>query len=168
MKNKIWFNKKGGSTIFEVVICLSLIVFIMFFPVVVFSFTHKQSLLEDVLTVGLQMVAVEGGLTDRVEDIIYENLEAKRLLPEDSSQETRDLVIVSSNTNNTSLKYRDDSNPVISLEMWYPAENEVNLLNGLNKILGASESELPFMKSEEDNKWHYHLKGYIMSEKVDY
>lgn len=127
----IWKTKRGGSTLFEIVVSLGLITFILFYPIGVFSLTHKQNLLEDVLTTGLQMVAVEGGLTDRVEDTIYLNLEAKGLLPPNSSAEQRDSVKIicnadARNGNTAALKYRDDEDPKIMLEILYPADREIN------------------------------------------
>ncbi len=69
-------RKRGGSTLLEILVSLGLITFVMFFPVVSHSLTQKESMLEDILATTMQMVSIEGGLTDRVEDIIFLNLEA--------------------------------------------------------------------------------------------
>lgn len=170
----IWKNKRGSSTLFEIVIGLGLITFILFYPIGIFSLTHKQNLLEDVLAMGLQMVAVEGGLTDRVEQTLYLNMEAKGLLPPNSTSEQRSMVKITSNAdarggNTSALKYRDDEDPTIMLEILYPADNEVSFLNGLSRLIGASDAEIPFKTADGTQvRWYYRFKGYIMSEKVDY
>lgn len=174
MGENILKSRKGGSTIFEIVICLGVIVFILFYPVGIFSLTHKQNLLEDVLTLGLQMAAVEGGLTDNVEGAIYLNLEAKGLLPQNSSSQERSIVKINSNAdarggNTAALKYRDEEDPIIMLEILYPADTEVKFLNGLSRLIGASNIDIPFKVADGvDVQWYYSFKGYIMSEKVDY
>lgn len=170
---RICKSRRGASTIFEIVIGLGLITFILFYPLGLFTLTHRQNLLEDVLTTGLQMVAVEGGLTDRVADSIYLNMEAKGLLPPNSTQAQRSLVKLVCNAdarggNTAALKYRDDADPKIMLEIWYPADTEVNFMNGLSRLIGASSSEVPFKASGSNVKWYYRLRGYIMSEKVNY
>lgn len=181
-------EKRGGSTIFEVVVCIGLLTFILFYPVATFALTHKENLLEDTLTTGLQMVAVEGGLTQNIETIIYKNMEGKGLLPTDCSDEDKSKVKINAGLynkqNNTvsSIKgdmrsgepgntiYRDDSQNIIYLEIWYPADNEVSFINGLSQIVDPwHASEVP-LQSEGGTEvaWYYRLKGYIMSEKINY
>ena len=92
-------ERRGGSTLLEILISLGLITFILFYPVAMYSLTHKESLLEDILATSIQMASVEGGLTDRVEDVIFLNLEAKKLIPEGShnDKETRNKIEIYSN-----------------------------------------------------------------------
>lgn len=163
-------EKKGGSTLFEIVIALGLITFILFYPVVLFSYNQKASLLEDVLTIALQNVSVEGGLTKRGEDLIYDNLEAKGLLPANSSTEERRKVLIVCNAdareNSDNLIYRDDEDPKIHLEIWYPADTEVSFINGLNRLIGAATTQYPTNNGQVN--WYYRMQGYIYSEKIDY
>lgn len=169
--NRIVKDRRGGSTIFEIVIVLSLIAFILFFPVVMFSYTHKAALMEDVLMVALQDASVNGGLTDETEDLIYSNLELKGLLPQNSTEEQREQVIIKTNADARdgqleNLKYRDDKDPKIKIEIWFPADNEVSFLNGLNRLVGGTMEKFPTDNGKV--KWYYRLQGYIYSEKIDY
>ena len=169
-------NKRGGSTLFEIVISLGLITFILFYPIATFTLTHKENLLEDVLTVSMQMVSVEGGLTDRAEDLIYQNLEAKRLIPQGESESptVRSKVRIVCNAdarggNTANLVYRDDADPTLSIQILYPADNEVNFINGLSSLLGAKGASLPYKITNSGQvEWYYNLNGYILSERIDY
>ena len=169
-------ERKGGSTLLEILISLGLITFVLFYPVAMYSLTHKENLLEDVLATSLQMASVEGGLTDRVEDVIFLNLEAKKLIPEGThnDSETRSRIQIISNADARrgavqNLVYRDDKDPKIYIEIWYPAEKEIKLINGLSKLLGATELSLPFSTKDNDGTtWYYRPKGYVLSEKIDY
>jgi hypothetical protein len=169
-------EKHGGSTLFEIVISLGLFTFILFYPIATFTLTHKENLLEDVLTTSMQMISVEGGLTDRVQNITFENLEAKGLIPPGKSTDpaVRRAITISSNAdarngNTSALKYRDDADPKISIEIRYPADSEVKFINGLSKMIGANEANLPFRVANGTQvQWFYSLKGYILSEKINY
>lgn len=164
-------GKQGGSTIFEIVIVLGLITFILFFPVAMFSYTQKATLMEDVLMVALQDVSINGGLTDETEELIYLNMELKNLLPKNSGEEERSQIIIKSNADARNgqvqnLKYRDDEDPLIKLEIWYPADREISLLNGLNRLIGGTLDQFPTDNGQI--RWYYRLQGYIYSEKIDY
>lgn len=169
-------EKRGGSTIFEVVICISLLTFIMFYPIATFSLTHKENLLEDVLTTTMQNMSVEGGLTDRVQNLLFLNLEAKNLIPPNTNTDpaTRSKVKLTSNADarngaTGNIKYRDDADPTLSIEIQYPADKDVKFINGLSRLVGATDSTVPFSVADNSNvSWYYTLKGYILSEKVNY
>lgn len=167
-------ERRGGSTLLEILISLGLITFILFYPVAMYSLTHKESLLEDILATSIQMASVEGGLTDRVEDVIFLNLEAKKLIPEGShnDKETRNKIEIYSNADARggkveNLIYRDDEDPKIYIEIWYPADKEIGLINGVSRLIGVSDVGVPFAK-EKGVSWYYRPKGYILSEKIDY
>jgi|LSQX01.1.fsa_nt_gb hypothetical protein len=181
MKSKITFlkniikGKRGGSTLLEIMVSLGLITFILFYPIATYSLAQKENMLEDILATSIQMVSVEGGLTDRVEDVIFLNLEAKGLIPKDSHDkpEIREKIRIKSNADARkgdieNLIYRDDDDPKIFIEIWYPANTEISLMNGLSKIIGASGKTLPFRDQDGDGNWYYKHKGYILSEKIDY
>jgi len=168
-------GKRGGSTLLEILVSLGLITFVMFFPVVSHSLTQKESMLEDILATTMQMVSIEGGLTDRVEDIIFLNLEAKGLIPKDSHNdpEIREKIKIMCNADarngaTENLIYRDDPDSKIYIEIWYPANLEVRLINGLSKIIGAGEDTIPFSVQDDEENWYYKHKGYILSEKINY
>lgn len=168
-------NKRGGSTILEILISVGIITFILFFPIATFSTMHKQNLLNDVLTTGLQIIAVEGGLTDRAEDLVYDNLESRGLLPENSTETQRAKIGVSSNAdargmNQNNRIYRYDVNSKLSLTIKYPATEEVKMINALSKLIGVPDNNLPFRVEfdETDKTFYYVFKGYVLSEKVDY
>lgn len=167
-------EKRGGSTLLEIIVSLGLISFILFYPIATYSLINKENLLEDVLAIGIQSAAIEGGLTNKVEDIIYLNMEQKGLIPKDShdDQETRKKIEISSNADARggsleNLIYRDDSDSKIYIEILYPAKNEVRLINGLSKIIGAGQGTVPF-SNQNGVEWRYKHKGYILSEKIDF
>mgnify|MGYP001259435789 CR=1 FL=1 len=168
-------GERGGSTLLEIMVSLGLITFIIFYPVATYSLTQKESMLEDILATTMQMVSVEGGLTDRVEDVIFLNLESKGLIPKDSHDdpEIREKIKIISNADarngaTENLIYRDDADPKIYIEIWYPANLEVSLINGLSRIIGAKEETIPFSTKDNEGNWYYKHKGYILSEKIDY
>jgi hypothetical protein len=163
---------KTGSAIIEVLICITFLTFVLFYPIFTFAYTQKINRVEDVLTTGIQMVAVRGGLDNQVADAIYANLEAKNLLPAGDAG-ARDKVILSSNADvrtgaSGTRIYRDDSDPKIYLEIKYPANREVQFINGLSKMIGAGSGMLPFHDLDGTVTYYYVARGYIMSEKVDY
>lgn len=166
-------DKKGGSTMFEIVIVLSLVTFILLYPLAVFTLAYKQNLLADTMVTGLQIVAIEGGLTDKAEDLIYRNLEAKRLLPAGSNEEQRGQVIIACNAdarngNVQNLVARDSSSPKIMLEIWYPANKEVQFIQGVCRLIGISQTSLPQFKTPEGKTGKYYYEaGYIFSEYVE-
>lgn len=162
-------SRRGGSVILELIISLGLITVTIFLPVALFALNHKANLLLDVLTTGIQMMAVDGGLTDRVEEVIYRNMEAKGLLPPNSTAAERAMVVLVSNADardghTERLKYRNcESDNLLELEIRYPAKYETGLINALSRMIGAGPTQLPFGDSVE---WYYVFKGYILSEKI--
>lgn len=168
-------EKRGGSTTLEVIVSIGLITFLLFYPLATHSLTQKESVLEDVLATSMQMAAVEGGLTDKVEDVIFLNLESKGLIPKGShdSPEVRNRITVKSNADarngaTQNLIYRDDEDSKIFIEIWYPANAEVALMNGLSKVIGGKSKTLPFSDQDDNGRWFYKHRGYILSEKIDY
>ena len=108
-------EKKGGSTLLEILISIGLITFVLFYPIATYSLTQKENVLEDILSTSMQMASVEGGLTDRVEEVIFLNLESKGLIPKDShnNPQVREKIKIISNADardgaGGNLKYRDD------------------------------------------------------------
>lgn len=170
IKPKLKNNR--GNVVLEVLICIGVITFFLFYPIATFSITHKENLLQDALTMGLQAASVEGGLTDGVEDYIYSQLEKRNLLPANSTEGIRKMVKINSNAdarnNNTDkLIYRHDNPSEISLEILYPANTEVRLLNGLAKLVGAAHENVPFRVLNDDNiTWYYRIEGVILSERI--
>ena len=160
-----------GSIIIEVLVCITLITFVMLYPLFTYSYTNKINLLEDVSTMGLQMIAVEGGLTDQVAEIIYLNLEQKRMIPPGDAAARSKVIITSNadarNNNKQALKYRDSADPKLYLKIQYPATKEVQFMNGLSRMIGAGNN-LPFETSGGTVTYYYEAQGYIMSEKIDY
>jgi len=172
-KLNIKSNERGSSTILEVLIVMGLVLFIIFFPAAVFSTTSKNLQLQDVMTLSLQMASIEGGLTDRVEDVIFDNMSAKGLIPEPDDPRylaAREAVIISSNAdarngNFENILARDQDMPVINISILFPADVEVRLINGISRMMGARGDSLPI---RGDGDWYYSASGYILSERVDY
>jgi len=54
-------EKKGGSTLLEILISIGLITFVLFYPIATYSLTQKENVLEDILSTSMQMASVEGG-----------------------------------------------------------------------------------------------------------
>lgn len=166
-------DRRGGSTVLSVIAGLGLITFMLFFPIVSFSLLHKQNLLEDCLTVGLQMVSVEGGLTEEIEQVLIANMRSKGLIPEPMPEGMEERIIFKSNADirlgDEQRRYRDSADPGITLEIIFPADVEVGLINALSRIIGATKETVPFKDGEGAKVvWNYTFKGYILSEKVDY
>lgn len=164
--------ERKGSAIIEVLISAVLLTFFLFYPIFTFSYTQKINRVEDVLTLGLQMVATNGGLNEHVAETIYRNFEMKGLLPSGDTS-ARDSVILKSNADfrvgqSGSPIYRDDADPIISLQIMYPANKEVRFINALSKMIGAGLTELPFEDLDGNVDYYYVASGVIMSEKVDY
>lgn len=153
-------NKKGGSTIFEVVICITIITFILFYPIATFSLLNKKNLLQDTLTTTLQSTSLQGGVTNSVVTLTKENIKKKGF---DDSK----LIVRSNNTNNTNLIYRESDTP-IDVEILYPANKEIDFINGLSRIIGANEKSLHFEKVKEGEQYYYKLEGFTLSEKINY
>jgi len=170
----IFTQKRGGSTIFEMIIAITLITFILFFPVITFSLTHKQNLLADTLALGLQAVSIEGGLTNRVQTMMLDNLSAKGLIPENPAHPIYQRVRFESNADARNLqvqnlRFRDGADPKISFEIWYPADAEISLINGLSRLIGANNQNVPFRVNEAGEvRWYYRMRGYIFSEKINF
>jgi Flp pilus assembly protein TadG len=163
-------EKRGGSTTVEIIVVIVLLTFFMFFPIATFSLNQKQNALEDVLSTGIQMVSIQGGLTDEVEDAMFLNLEAKGLIPEGtaSDPDIRSKINLETNADarggsTSNLIYRDDADPTIELALWYPIENEIKLIRSLTRLIGGE-----ITPDAEGKSWYYRPKGYILSEKVDY
>jgi len=168
-------EKRGGSTTLEVIVSIGLITFLLFYPLATHSLTQKESMLEDILSTSMQMASVEGGLTDRVEEVIFLNLESKGLIPKDShnNPQVREKIKIISNADardgaDGNLKYRDDEDPKIYIEIWFPANAEVSLINGLSKLIGGKGEVIPLSAQDDDGNWYYKHRGYILSEKIDY
>lgn len=164
--HRIWRSRRGGSTILELLIAFGIITFTIMMPVALFTVNHKANLLEDTLTIGLQAMAVQGGLTDEVADLIYRNMESKGLLPPNSTPEQRAKVKLISNADARggqiqNLKYREDA-AVLELEIRYPASTDVAFINALSRLIGATQA-IPGGKNVQ---WYYVHKGYVLSEKV--
>lgn len=164
-----WSNKKGGSTVIEIIVSITLITFLLFYPLATFTLSQKQNLLEDTLTTSMQMVSIEGGLTDRVEELIFLNLESKGLLPENSYEnpDIKDKVTINTNADargghTQNLKYRDDEDPKISLEILYPADKEIRFLNGVIGLVSKDKTI-----NHDGVSWNYRMSGFTLSERVN-
>lgn len=163
-------NRSGGSNLLTVLITMGLITFILFYPIAMFNITQNITLIEDLFSMSMQTVAIEGGLTDRAENIIFKNMEAKGIIPANSSEnpDIRNSIILESNAdarggNTDNIIYKTDDNPVIDFAIWFPANKDMKFLDSVRmSILWENESGL-------DSKldYYYSMNGYIISEKID-
>ena len=176
-----WFlknrNKRGGAELFEVVISMFLVTFVLFYPIANYNIILKRNLLEDTKTLALQMASTRGGVTTEVLNTIYADAQAKGL-PVKSSTGTlltgsdglpilkvyvyntkTGINGVQGVTPNSMLSYKTDADATLHIKITYPATDDMALLNAINKLVGISSTS---------TKFEYKTEGYILSEKINY
>lgn len=171
MKKKVQRNKKGGTEIFEIVVSMFIITFVLFYPVANYNVIQKRNLLEDTKTLALQMVSTRGGITTEVLNTIYADAEAKGLPVKDSKGNyVMKVYLYNSKTSSDGVQgvtpvsqyvYKTDINPSFHIKITYPATNDMNLLTSINKLIGINSGS-------SGTKYEYKVEGYMLSEKVQF
>lgn len=176
-----WFlknqNKRGGAELFEVVISMFIVTFVLFYPIANYNIILKRNLLEDTKTLALQMASTRGGVTTEVLNTIYSDAQAKGLQVKSSTGTlltgSDGLPIlkvyvynaktgasgVQGVTPASMLSYKTDADATIHIKVTYPATDDMALLNAINKLVGISSTA---------TKFEYKAEGYILSEKINY
>lgn len=149
-------SKKGAAEILSLIICFSVLTFMMFFPLASYAVNQKRNLIEDTKTIGIEMCARNGGLTTAVKNAILQDLQTKGF---DSSK-----VVLKSNTDDAHLIYREDSTP-ITLTIYVPANDDVVFLKAVWSLVGSGGSSVGFFGNSSATYW-YCSKGTMLSEKI--
>jgi len=146
-------NKKRGSATLEVMICIGLITFILFFPVAIFSLTGRQTAMSTLLIHGLQVISLEGGLTPSGDELIRQNAEQLGFNPQRVEVEVLHggVDITQGHT-----RVEKGSTTPIRLTIRYPNSAEVAFFNNIVELVGTSE-----VANEEG---FYTVTGYVKSE----
>ena len=147
---KIISNRKGSAVV-EIVMCLTLITFFLFFPLALFSFTSRQTAMSTLLIHSMQIVSLEGGLTPNADNLIRDN--AERL-----GMNSGDVLIFTIPAQPARVS-KDAVNPRIALRLQYPADFEARFLNAIGAMIG--------LRVMEENNY-YTLTGYVHSEWIGY
>ena len=74
---KILKNKKGDSTILQVIICITILTFMLFFPIISFSYFKFQMSVDDIAITALETAIVRGGVDEEVMEIIVSEFQEK-------------------------------------------------------------------------------------------
>ena len=74
---KYIINKKGDSSIFQILICISILTFLLFFPIISFSYFKFQMSVDDIGLNALRTAMVRGGVDEEVMDTIVTAFETK-------------------------------------------------------------------------------------------
>lgn len=143
---KIISNRKGSAVV-EIVMCLTLITFILFFPLALFSFTSRQTAMSTLLIHSMQIVSLEGGLTPSADSLIRDNAQRLGMIPED--------VLIFTIPAPPARVTKDALNPRIALRLQYPADHEVRFLNAVGAMI--------VLEVIDENNY-YTLTGYVHSE----
>lgn len=72
-------QKNGSSTIYELIISLTLLTFVMFFPIGVFSYMRTETNINDIINLGMQSMEKNGELTPAMLNAMNDNLKEKDL-----------------------------------------------------------------------------------------
>jgi len=154
-------NKKRGSSTMEIVLCIGVITFILFFPIAMFSLTNRQTTMSTLLIHGLQIVSLEGGLTDRAEELIVSN--ANRLGFNRRRPDGTNELIISSNRDargglDANRVSKIDGDALIVLMIQYPVDLEARFLNSIGNLINSEG----FM----EEAGYFTVSGYVHSEWV--
>jgi hypothetical protein len=135
-------NKKGSSTLYELLLTIPILTFIAFFPLAVFSYLRFQNNVEDVMAISIQATGVEGGVTQETIDLINNNLKVKGLPTTDEGTQ----IVVSNRVGNISssnvhivsngTKYRtDDSIGIIYIALYIPLDTQNLQIRTMSKLI---------------------------------
>ena len=72
-------NKKGSSTIYELLISLVLLTFVVMFPISLFSYLHRINSINDIMGIAIQSMEQNGRFDSALYNTINSNLKAKGL-----------------------------------------------------------------------------------------
>ena len=117
-------NKNGDSSIFQVIICITIITFLLFFPIITFSYFKFQTAVDDIALTALRSATVRGGVDEAVMDAIVSEFEAKGYSFEGSTLNGPNSakVIVWTNTNLCGNSYsfttQEGQNYSIQIRNW--------------------------------------------------
>lgn len=94
-------NKNGDSSLFQILMCITILTFLLFFPIISFSYFKFQMSVDDIGLTAIRTATVRGGVDKEVMDAIVSNFEAKGYSFEGSTLNGEDAakVIVWTNTN---------------------------------------------------------------------
>lgn len=70
-------NKNGSSTIYELLISLMLLTFVVMFPISLFSYLHKINSVNDIMGIAIQSLEHDGRFDEKLYDVINANLKSK-------------------------------------------------------------------------------------------
>lgn len=73
----IFLNKKGDSALFQILICITILTFLLFFPVVSFSYFKFQTSVDDIALTTMRTATVRGGVDEEVMKTLVEEFQAK-------------------------------------------------------------------------------------------
>ena len=72
-------NKKGSSTIYELLVSLTLLTFVVMFPIGLHSYLHKINQVDDIMSITIQSMEQNGRFDEKLYDVVNNNLEEKGL-----------------------------------------------------------------------------------------
>lgn len=127
-------NKNGDSSVFQIIICITIITFLLFFPIISFSYFKFQTSVDDIALTALRSATVRGGVDAAVMDAIVSEFEAKGYSFEGSTLngDNAAKVIVWTNTNlcgnNYSFVTKEGHNYSIQVREW-PADDPTSTSN---------------------------------------
>ena len=98
---KLLNKKQGGSTLLEILLCITILTFFLFFPIICFSYFKFQSTVDDIAMTTLRVAVVRGGVDEEVMDSLVKNFEENGYSFDGSNLngENSAKVIVRTNTN---------------------------------------------------------------------
>lgn len=79
MLKNIFKSKRGDSTIYELLISLALLTFVVMFPIAVFSYMRTEININDVVNLSMQSLQKSGQLTPQTLEVMNQNLKDKNL-----------------------------------------------------------------------------------------
>jgi len=147
-------NNRKGSAIIEILISISFITFILFFPVAMFSVTNRQTTMSTLLIHSLQIVSLEGGLPERARGLVLLNAEQLGFNPERIS-----VNATHGGTDLTNIRISKGSSLPIRVTVQYPANAEAYFINSIARLIGSREVM--------DEEGHFEATGYVNSEWLD-
>ena len=112
-------SKRGSSTVYELLISLTLLTFVMMFPIGLFSYLRTKTKVNDIATLSMQSLEREGQLTPTLLSTINANLKDNDL-PELGADGT--IIITNMAVTTT------DSNGIIQKSSSYFEKGETYLI----------------------------------------
>lgn len=120
-------SRRGASTILELIVTMTLLVFFSFFPVEVSLISQKRMILSEVWMVALQDAAQEGQVDGTVMNNVDANLTSNGLDP------SQVKIVTNAPSGNPIVM---GSTTPIQVTLYYPATTDVQIMNALSALIG--------------------------------